>query len=178
MSNKSDNLVWIDLEMSGLEPETDKILEIATIITDKELNILAEGPNIAIKNDDSVLEAMDEWNTEHHGASGLIERVKNSKYSLKDAEIATLEFIKQYTEIKTNPLCGNSIGQDRRFLYPYMPELSKWLHYRNIDVSSVKELYNRWYDGEIFKKQEKHEALADIVESIDELKFYRAKIFK
>jgi oligoribonuclease len=175
---KEQNLVWIDLEMTGLEPETDTILEIATIITDSSLQILAEGPNIAIYQPQAVLDAMDDWNQQHHGQSGLIRRSLESSYSMQKAEAQTLEFISQFTVQGKSPLCGNSIGQDRRFLYPYMPLLSQWLHYRNIDVSTVKELYSRWYPNrEPFAKSDKHEALADIRESIAELKYYQTTVF-
>ncbi len=177
--DKRTNLVWMDLEMSGLEPETDVIIEIATIITDHNLYTIAEGPVLAIHQPRSVIDGMDAWNTKHHNESGLVERVLKSPYNLKDAEMATLKFIKQYTEINTNPLCGNSIGQDRRFLYKYMPTLSEHLHYRNLDVSTLKELAARWYPRlHRFEKQEKHQALSDIKESIEELKYYRKTILK
>ncbi|MGL1900892.1 MAG: oligoribonuclease [Fibrobacterales bacterium] len=177
--DKKTNLVWMDLEMSGLEPETDVIIEIATIITDFNLYPIAEGPVIAIHQPESVIKGMDEWNTKHHGESGLIERVRRSAFSLKDAEIKTLEFVKKYTDVNTNPLCGNSIGQDRRFLYKYMPKLSEHLHYRNLDVSTLKELAARWYPRlPKFEKLEKHQALSDIKESIEELKYYRKTILK
>jgi oligoribonuclease len=168
------NLVWIDLEMSGLDPEKDVILEIATIVTDKDLRILAEGPNIAIKQSDEVLNSMDEWNTKHHNQSGLVARVRRSQMNLQQAEEATVRFLSPFTRSGQNPLCGNTISQDRRFLYKYMPKLSDWLHYRNVDVTSLKELYFRWYPKlEEFKKQEKHLALDDIRESIAELEYYR-----
>jgi oligoribonuclease len=168
------NLVWIDLEMSGLDPEKSVILEIATIVTDKDLRILAEGPNIAIKQSDEVLNSMDEWNTRHHNQSGLVNRVRRSQINLQQAEEATVRFLSPYTSPGQNPLCGNSICQDRRFLYKYMPKLSEWLHYRNIDVTSLKELCYRWYPRlEEFKKQEKHLALDDIRESIAELQYYQ-----
>jgi len=168
------NLVWIDLEMSGLDPEKDVILEIATIVTDKDLRILAEGPNVAVKTPDSILTTMDEWNTKHHNSSGLVARIKRSQLDIKQAEEATIKFLSPYTSPSQNPLCGNSICQDRRFLYKYMPKLSEWLHYRNIDVTSLKELHARWFPHlEEFKKQEKHLALDDIRESIAELEYYR-----
>lgn len=181
MSKKksSHNLVWMDLEMSGLEPEKDVVLEIATIVTNAELEILAEGPVIAIHQPENVFEGMDEWNTRHHNQSGLVERCRHSQYSLADAEQETLRFIKQFTEKGKNVLCGNSITQDRRFLYKYMPEISEWLCYRNIDVSSIKELTYRWYPKlEEFQKEKRHEALNDIRESIAELAYYRKTIFK
>lgn len=175
----SHNLVWMDLEMSGLEPEKDVVLEIATIVTNAELEILAEGPVIAIHQPENVFEGMDEWNTRHHNQSGLVERCRHSQYSLADAEQETLRFIKQFTEKGKNVLCGNSITQDRRFLYKYMPEISEWLCYRNIDVSSIKELTYRWYPKlEEFQKEKRHEALNDIRESIAELAYYRKTIFK
>ncbi|MBR4008313.1 oligoribonuclease [Fibrobacter sp.] len=177
--NSSRNLVWMDLEMSGLDPEKDVILEIATIVTDAELNILAEGPVIAIHQNENVFESMDEWNTKHHTASGLVERCRHSQYSTADAEKVTLDFIKPFTEKAKNVLCGNSITQDRRFLYKYMPEISNWLCYRNIDVSSIKELSFRWYPKlDEFQKEKRHEALNDIRESIAELAYYRKTIFK
>ena len=175
----SRNLVWMDLEMSGLDPEKDVILEIATIVTDAELNILAEGPVIAIHQNENVFESMDEWNTKHHTASGLVERCRHSQYSTTDAEKVTLDFIKPFTEKAKNVLCGNSITQDRRFLYKYMPEISNWLCYRNIDVSSIKELSFRWYPKlDEFQKEKRHEAVNDIRESIAELAYYRKTIFK
>jgi len=175
----SHNLVWMDLEMSGLYPEKDVILEIATIVTNAELEILAEGPVIAIHQPENVFEGMDEWNTRHHNQSGLVDRCRHSQYSLADAELETLRFIKPFTEKGKNVLCGNSITQDRRFLYKYMPEISEWLCYRNIDVSSIKELTYRWYPKlEEFQKEKRHEALNDIRESIAELAYYRKTIFK
>jgi len=173
-----DYLVWMDLEMTGLEPDTDSILEIATIITDGELNIIAEGPNLVVHQDESVLEAMDDWCKIHHSDSGLSERVRQSKLSMQDAEQQTLDFITKYVKKGTSPLCGNSIHQDRRFLVPYMPNLESYFHYRNIDVSTVKELARRWYnDLQAPQKKEEHLALADVRESIDELKFYRQQLF-
>ncbi len=171
-------MVWMDLEMTGLDPEVDTILEIATLITDEQLNIVAEGPNLAVHQPDSVLEAMNDWCKQHHGDSGLTERVQKSAISLQEAERLTLDFIKQHVPERTSPLCGNSIHQDRRFLVCYMPEIEGYLHYRNVDVSSIKELVNRWYPGlAIPAKQGEHLALADIYESIKELKFYREKVF-
>lgn len=178
MEQNAENLVWIDLEMTGLDPEIDTIIEIATIITDKDLNILAKGPNLAIKHPLSTLEAMDDWNTTHHTASGLWDKVLNEGVEMEEAEQQTLDFIRQWTLESKSPLCGNSIGQDRRFLYKYMVKMSEYLHYRNIDVTSVKELAKRWYP-EIpeFPKAGKHQALEDIIESIDELKYYQEKVF-
>jgi len=173
------HLVWMDLEMTGLDPDQDTILEIATIITDKELNIVAEGPNLDIHHPDAVLEGMNAWCREHHAASGLSERVRRSSISLKEAEQQTLAFIRQYVPERISPLCGNSIHQDRRFLLRYMPQLEAWLHYRNIDVSTVKELVRRWYpDATPPEKRGEHLALADIRESIEELRFYRQQVFK
>jgi len=173
-----DYLVWMDLEMTGLDPEVDTILEIATIITDGQLNTVAEGPNLAVHQPDSVLEGMDDWCTQHHGDSGLTERVRDSKISLSEAEKLTFDFIKAHVPERTSPLCGNSIHQDRRFLVRYMPDLEAYLHYRNVDVSTVKELVNRWYPGlPMPAKRGDHLALADIRESIRELQFYRKKVF-
>ncbi len=178
MSKTSPNLVWIDLEMTGLDPDNCVILEIATIITDPQLRILAEGPVLAIRQGDEILNSMDKWNSSHHSKSGLIGRVKNSPYNLTTAEEMTLNFIKGYTEKGKNPLCGNSIGQDRRFLIRHMPKIEAWLNYRNIDVSSIKELAYRWYPKlPKFKKKENHRAFDDIKESITELMYYRNRIF-
>ncbi len=180
MPVNDSNLVWIDLEMTGLEPATDRVIEIATLVTDKELNIIGEGPVIAIHQSDDVLAAMDDWNQKHHGESGLIDRVRISQCSEADAVAQTLDFLKQYVPAGKSPLCGNSIGQDRRFLNKYMSELEDYFHYRNIDVSTIKELVNRW-SPEVqkgFKKQNTHQALQDIQESIAELVYYRSKVFK
>lgn len=172
--DKSTNLVWMDLEMTGLDSELHKIIEIATIITDQNLRIIAEGPDIAIKFSLEELQAMDEWSRIHHAKSGLWDRALNSKYSLEDAESQTIAFCKQWVEVGKSPLCGNSVHQDRRFLYKYMPKLSQFLHYRNIDVTCLKELSHRWYPKKPqFKKQNSHRALDDIKESIEELRFYR-----
>ena len=173
------NLVWMDLEMSGLEPERDVILEIATIVTDPNLNILAEGPVLAIHQTENIFEGMDDWNKRQHTQSGLVERCRKSTLTMADADKMTLDFIKPFTTERGNVLCGNSITQDRRFLYKYMPLLTGWLNYRNIDVSSIKELTFRWYpDLPEFQKMEKHQALDDIRESIAELEYYRKTIFK
>jgi oligoribonuclease len=174
------NLVWVDLEMSGLDPETNTILEIATVITDSELQVLAEGPVLAIHQLDAVLDAMDEWNRAHHGASGLSARVRASSCSLADAQAATLAFVEQYCPPKSSPLCGNSVHHDRRFLARYMPQLTAYLHYRTIDVSTVKELVRRWYPDSMQAPEKKHAHLAldDIRESIEELRFYRATVFR
>ncbi|QSX34325.1 oligoribonuclease [Shewanella avicenniae] len=180
MAANADNLIWIDLEMTGLEPATDRIIEIATIVTDKELNILAEGPVIAIHQSDEVLAAMDDWNQQHHGASGLIDRVHASEYSEEDAIRATISFLEQHVPKGKSPMCGNSIGQDRRFLNKYMLELEDYFHYRNLDVSTIKELVRRWQPDimQDFKKQNTHQALDDIRESVAELRFYRERVFK
>jgi oligoribonuclease len=173
--DKSLNLIWIDLEMTGLQPESDRIIEIATLVTDAELNLLAEGPTLAIKQSDAALEAMDEWNQSHHGASGLIERVKKSTIDENEATRQTIEFLMQYCAKNTSPMCGNSICQDRRFMANYMPELESYFHYRNLDVSSVKELVRRW-KPEILSglvKQGTHQAMEDIKDSVAELQYYR-----
>lgn len=170
-----DNLIWIDLEMTGLNPETEAIIEIATIVTDAQLNILATGPNLVIHQPDSLLDAMDEWCTNQHGSSGLTAKVKASNISVAEAESKTIEFLKQYVPEGVSPICGNSIGQDRRFLVKYMPKLEAFFHYRNLDVSTLKELARRWkpevLDG--FTKQGSHLALDDIKDSIAELVYYR-----
>jgi len=175
MSTNDDNLVWIDLEMTGLDPDSDQIIEIATIVTDKELNILAEGPMLAIHQEKSTMDAMDDWNTKQHGGSGLTKRVLESKVSMRDAELQTIAFLKTFIDAGKSPMCGNTICQDRRFLFRLMPELEAYFHYRNLDVSTLKELSRRWaptvYSG--FKKKGSHLALDDIKESIEELQYYR-----
>lgn len=175
MQLDKQNLIWIDLEMTGLEPEKERIIEIATIVTDKNLNILAEGPVIAIHQPDSLLNAMSEWCTKTHTANGLVARVKESKLSERAAELRTLDFLKKWVPKNSSPICGNSVAQDKRFLFKYMPELADYFHYRYLDVSTVKELASRWkpeiLDG--FKKQNTHLALDDIRESIAELAYYR-----
>ena len=178
--NKASNLVWIDLEMTGLNPDTDRIIEIATIVTDAHLNILAEGPVLAIHQKDIVLNAMDEWNTTQHGNSGLISRVRRSTISGADAEAQTLEFLSRFVDPKKSPICGNSICQDRRFLYRSMPKLESFFHYRNLDVSTVKELARRWYPDLLqrFTKKSSHLALDDVKDSIEELRYYRQYFFK
>lgn len=174
-----DNLVWMDLEMTGLIPEHDTIIEIATIVTDSQLNILAQGPVMAIHHSKSVLDAMDDWNTKQHGGSGLVERVLQSTTAMREAEQATIAFLQQWVPKGKSPLCGNSIGQDRRFLVRYMPELDNYFHYRSIDVSTIKELTRRWQPEllEGVVKQGSHLALDDIKDSIAELKYYRGKVF-
>lgn len=171
-------LVWIDLEMSGLDPDVCRILEIATIVTDQDLNVVAEGPDLVVHQPDEVLEAMDEWCTRHHGESGLTEQVRRSTMSQADAEAATLEFLQQHTKKNASPLCGNSVWQDRRFIIKYMPGLDAFLHYRLVDVSTIKELSRRWYpERKPPAKKETHRALDDIRESIAELRFYRDNLF-
>jgi len=168
-------LVWLDLEMTGLDPDTDKIIEIATVVTDDNLEIVAVGPNIVIKQSIDVLENMDNWNTSHHTRSGLVSEVKASEFNEKMAENATLKFLRQYIEEGMSPLCGNTIGQDRRFLCNYMPELANFFHYRNLDVTSLKILANMWRNDLSIqeKNASKHRALDDVYDSITELKFYR-----
>ncbi len=176
MSNLNPlNLIWIDLEMTGLDPNHDRIIEIATVVTDSDLNILAEGPSMAIHQAETLLEGMDEWNTTHHGNSGLTERVRKSTVSESQAEKATLDFLSKWVPQGASPMCGNSIGQDRRFLVRYMPELAAFFHYRNLDVSTLKELAKRWSPKllEGVSKQSKHLALDDVYDSISELRFYR-----
>jgi len=169
-------LIWLDLEMTGLDPDQDAILEIATIVTDAELNELAEGPVYAIHHAESVLQGMDDWNTEHHTASGLWKRVIESRTGVGEAQEGTRQFLEQWTTRGTSPMCGNSICQDRRFLYRLMPELEGWFHYRNLDVSTIKELAARWAPHLLngLVKQNRHEALSDIRESIEELRYYRS----
>ena len=174
----NNRLVWMDLEMTGLESEADKILEIATVITDIHLNVIEQGPELVISQSDDILDNMNDWCKEHHGKSGLTEKVKTSTVSEIQAEQETLAFIKKHVNPETAPLCGNSIHQDRNFLSRYMPKIHVYLHYRNIDVSSIKELTFRWFPNlPKFKKAGKHTALEDILESIDELKYYRQKVF-
>lgn len=173
------NLIWIDLEMTGLDTETDAIIEIATLVTDKDLNVLAEGPVMAIHQPETMLAGMDEWNTRQHGQSGLIERVRNSTTTLAEAEQATIAFLKQFLDERQSPMCGNSICQDRRFLARQMPSLEAFFHYRNLDVSSVKEIIRRWRPELMkgFNKQSSHLAMADIKDSIAELAYYRDVFF-
>ena len=173
--DKTQTLIWIDLEMTGLVPETDRIIEIATLVTDADLNVLAEGPVIAVKQSDAALAGMDDWNQKTHGTSGLIERVRASLYGDAEAEALTLEFLQKYSEKRGSPMCGNSICQDRRFLARYMPTLEDFFHYRNLDVSTVKELARRWRPEVLasLTKQSKHQAMDDIKDSIAELQHYR-----
>jgi oligoribonuclease len=171
----NNNLIWLDLEMTGLNVETECIIEIATIVTDSNLNILDEGPNLAIWQSDAILSKMDNWNTHQHGQSGLIDRVKNSRISERDAEFQTINFLSKYVDKGLSPMCGNSICLDRRFLIKYMPELAQYFHYRQIDVSSLKELVARWKPKLLksMEKKSKHLALDDVKDSINELKYYR-----
>ena len=172
-------MVWIDLEMTGLDLDTESIIEIATIITDGELNIIAEGPNLAITVSEELLANMDEWNTTHHTSSGLVERIRSEGVLLEEAIKQTCEFLEQNIEPGTAPLCGNSIHNDRAFLAKEMPEVLDLLHYRIVDVSTIKELVNRWYpDLQRYRKKEAHRALDDIIESVEELRHYRQHIFK
>jgi len=172
-------MVWIDLEMTGLDLESESIIEIATIVTDSELNIIAEGPNLAIKVDDELIDNMDEWNTTHHNASGLVDRIHNEGVTLEEAIKQTCEFLDKTVEIGTAPLCGNSVHNDRAFLAKEMPEVLAMLHYRIVDVSTIKELVKRWYPNlPRYKKKEAHRALDDIIESVEELRHYRKFVFK
>ncbi|UPT75862.1 MAG: oligoribonuclease [Elusimicrobiota bacterium] len=174
------NLVWLDLEMTGLDPEKDVILEIATVVTDGELKVLAEGPCLAIHQSDDVLTGMDPWCVEQHGKSGLTQRCRDSKVTALDAQARTLEFLSPWCAPGKSPLCGNTIGQDRRFLVRYMPRLHDYFHYRSIDVSSIKELVARWYPESkyVYSKSKQHLSLADVHESIDELRHYKKTVFK
>jgi len=171
----SERLIWIDLEMTGLNPQRDSILEIATIVTDAQLNEIAEGPVYAIRHRETDLQAMDDWNRQHHSASGLWQRALKSNTTMAMAEQGTLDFLQSWTESGASPMCGNSICQDRRFLFRLMPRLEAWFHYRNLDVSAVKELAARWAPSIMsgFTKQNRHEALSDVRESIAELNYYR-----
>lgn len=175
MAQDKDNLIWIDLEMTGLEPQQDMIIEIATLVTDKHLEVLAEGPVVAIHQPEAVLGAMDDWNKNQHGKSGLLERVRASSHNARSAELSTLDFLKHWLPKGASPMCGNSICQDRRFLARLMPELEAFFHYRNLDVSTLKELARRWAPemAEGFKKDSSHLAMQDIKDSIAELVYYR-----
>jgi oligoribonuclease len=178
MPATSDNLIWIDMEMTGLTPDSDRIIEIAMLVTDPDLRVLAEGPALVIHQPDEVLDGMDSWNKGTHKKSGLIERVRASRLSEAEAEAQAVEFLRQHVPANTSPMCGNSICQDRRFLARWMPQLESHFHYRNLDVSTLKELVRRWKPeaAKGFTKEGKHEALADILESIEELKYYRKTV--
>ena len=172
-----DNLIWIDLEMTGLNPDKEKIIEIATLVTDSDLNILAEGPNLIISQPKEILDAMDEWNTNQHGLSGLTEEVSNSNITEQVAEIETLNFVSKYVRENTSPMCGNTVSHDRLFLSKYMPRLESYFNYRHIDVSSFKEVAVRWMnEAQVYEKKGSHRALGDIKESVEELRFYK-KLF-
>ena len=180
MAGKSNsNLIWMDLEMTGLDPATSRILEIATLVTDKHLNLIAEGPELCIRQSEELLQGMDDWNQQHHSASGLLERVRRHGISEADAEAQTLAFVRQHTRKGRSPLCGNSVHQDRRFIVKYLPALHAHLHYRNLDVSTVKELARRWRPevAASHKKRNAHRALGDIHESLAELRHYRTHFF-
>ncbi|MDH3316225.1 MAG: oligoribonuclease [Gammaproteobacteria bacterium] len=179
MAVDNNNLIWIDLEMTGLDPDQDRVIELATIVTNASLAIVAEGPVIAIRQPDVVLEAMDSWNLDTHTNSGLIDRVRESEYDESAASAKTIAFLRRHVEPGNSPMCGNSVCQDRRFLYRWMPELERYFHYRNLDVSSVKELCNRWAPqiAQGLKKKSTHQALQDIRDSIDELRYYREHFF-
>ena len=179
-SPRKNNIVWLDLEMTGLDPVRHTIMEIGTVVTDSNLKVIAEGPALAIQLPESALARMDSWCVEHHGKSGLTDRCRKSRISMAQAESRTLEFLKKYIEPDQSPLCGNSIWQDRRFLIKYMPKLNSFFHYRIVDVSSIKELVHRWYprSARAPEKKKTHHVMDDIYESIDELKFYRRVIFK
>ncbi len=179
MPQHPDNLAWIDLEMTGLVPDTDRIIEIATIVTDRDLKILAEGPVLAVRQSDAALAGMDDWNRRTHGASGLIERVRVSAVAEVDAERLTVEFLREWLAPGASPMCGNSICQDRRFLARWMPALERYFHYRNLDVSTLKELARRWAPAALagVTKSNSHQALDDVRDSINELRHYRATLF-
>lgn len=180
MAQDQNNLIWLDMEMTGLNPETDRIIEVAMIATDSQLNVLGQSPVLVIHQPDSVLDAMDDWNKNTHGKSGLITKVKASTLSAAEAEATLLAFMAEYVPARTTPMCGNTIHQDRRFMVRWMPQLEEYFHYRNLDVSTLKELCKRWRP-EVARgvvKRGKHEALADIEESIEELKYYREHFLK
>ena len=177
MAADANNLIWIDMEMTGLQPDSDRIIEIATLVTDPQLNVIATGPVLVVHQPDEVLDAMDSWNKSTHAKTGLIERVRASALAEPEAEREALQFVAAHVPANSSPMCGNSICQDRRFLARWMPRLESHFHYRNLDVSTLKELVRRWKpELKAFSKEGKHEALADILESIEELKFYRKNV--
>ena len=177
MAADANNLIWVDMEMTGLQPDSDRVIEIALLVTDPQLNVLATGPVLVLHQPDEVLDAMDSWNKSTHAKSGLIEKVRASRLSEAEAERQALEFLSAHVPASSSPMCGNSICQDRRFLARWMPRLEAHFHYRNLDVSTLKELVRRWKpELKSFSKEGKHEALADILESIEELKFYRKNV--
>ncbi|MGL6069686.1 oligoribonuclease [Craterilacuibacter sp.] len=180
MAQDPNKLIWLDMEMTGLEPDTDRIIEVAMIVTDSQLNILDQSPVYVVHQSDAVMNGMDEWNTKTHGRTGLTERVRVSTLSEAEVETALLAFMQEHVAERVTPMCGNSIGQDRRFMARWMPKLEAYFHYRNLDVSTLKELCKRWkpdvYKGVV--KKGKHEALADIIESIEELRYYRANFIR
>ena len=179
MDGREQRMVWIDLEMTGLDIEKESIIEIATIITDSELNILAQGPNLAIKVSEELIEGMDEWNTTHHHQSGLVDRIRTVGVPIEEAQQQTIEFLQEWVNPNSAPLCGNSVWNDRRFLDKEMPLVADYLHYRMIDVSTVKELAKRWYpEVGKYPKKLSHLALDDIIESIEELQYFRSKVFQ
>lgn len=180
MPQDPNRLIWIDLEMSGLKPDTDRILEVALVITDHALETVAQAPVYVVHQDDAVLEGMDSWNQSTHGRSGLIDKVRASSATEQDVEAAALAFLREHVPAKASPMCGNTICQDRRFLARFMPGLEEWFHYRNLDVSTLKELVRRWKPGLMkgIPKEGKHEALADVLESITELRYYRETFLK
>lgn len=180
MTINASHLIWIDLEMTGLNPDNDVIIEIATIVTDKNLNVLAQGPVLAVHQPDTIMAKMDQWNQQHHGQSGLIARVKESTIDTATAQQQTIAFLEQWVPPNKSPICGNSICQDRRFLYRYMPQLESYFHYRHLDVSTLNILVAQWSPQLLagFKKQDKHRALDDIMDSIAELKYYRTHFIK
>jgi|SRR5690625_70358 len=180
MTSTDQRLVWLDMEMTGLDPEKERIIEVAVVVTEANLEVVAEGPVLVIHQSDALLDAMDDWNKSMHGRSGLIDKVKQSTLTEAQAEEQLLQFLHQHVKEKISPLCGNTVSQDRRFMYRYMPRLEAFFHYRNLDVSTLKELARRWKPEVVssFKKENKHEALADIYESIAELKHYRSHFIK
>ena len=173
--NNNHNLIWVDMEMTGLDPDRDRIIEVAVVITDGQLNTIAEGPSLVVSQPDAVLDGMDKWNRSTHGKSGLIDKVRASRFSETEVEAQTIAFLQQHVPSGVSPMCGNSICQDRRFMARWMPQLEAYFHYRNLDVSTLKELVKRWKPQLTagLKKEGKHEALADIYDSINELKYYR-----